>query len=155
MSKRIAAALAALAALIVVAISAGFAVGPAAAAADVNIVTHQAVPIGADAGTFAMAGDLTDAGTFRFTSFLFTSGRGSPVTTEHVSETWTGLAGTLTVKKECRSMFIGFGATDDCQALVTGGTGAYSGLHGAGTCTGIINFVPGIASETCEFSLHE
>ena len=137
------------------AISAGFAVGPAAAAADVNIVTHQAVPIGAGAGTFTMAGDLTDAGTFQFTSFLFTSGQGSPVTTEHVSETWTGLAGTLTVKKECRSVFIGFGATDDCQALVIGGTGAYSGLHGAGTCTGIIDFVTGIASQTCEFSLQD
>jgi hypothetical protein len=29
-----------------------------------------------------MTGDLTDAGTFQFTSFLFTSGQGSPVTTE-------------------------------------------------------------------------
>ena len=155
MSKRIAAALAALAVLIVVA-SAGFAVGSAAAAADVNIETHQAVPIGAGTGTFTMTGDLTDAaGTFQFTSFLFTSGRGSPITTEHVSETWTGLAGTLTVKKECRSVFIGFGATDDCQALVTGATRAYSGLHGAGTCTGIIDFVTGIASQTCEFSLQD
>jgi hypothetical protein len=136
------------------AISASIAVGPAAAASDLNIVTHQAVRIGAGTGTFTMSGDLSDAGTFRFTSFLFTSGQGSPVTTEHVSETWTGVAGTLTVEKQCRSVFIGFGATD-CQALVTGGTGAYAGLHGTGTCTGLINFITGIASQTCEFSLHD
>jgi hypothetical protein len=137
------------------AISASVAVGSASAASDLNVVTHQAVPIGAGTGTFTMSGDLSDAGTFRFTSFLFTSGQGSPVTTEHVSETWTGTAGTLTVEKQCRSEFVGFGATDDCQALVTGGTGAYAELHGTGTCTGFINFITGIASQTCEFSLHE
>ena len=135
MSKRIAAALAALAALIVVAISAGFAVGPAAAAADVNIETHQAVPIGAGTGTFTMTGDLTDAaGTFQFTSFLFTSGRGSPVTTEHVSETWTGLAGTLTVEKQCRLVSIGFRATDERRRREPLRVGTMAGSARSGAC---------------------
>jgi hypothetical protein len=73
----------------------------------------------------------------------------------NVSETWTGVAGTLTGTKQCRSVFIGFGATDDWPALVTGGTGAYAGLHGPGTCTGLINFFTGIASQTCMFRLHD
>lgn len=128
-------------------------VGTAGASADFNVVTQQAVPIGGTTGTFTMTGDLADAGTFRFTSFLFTSGEGSPVTTEHVLETWNGAAGTLTVQKQCRSVFIGFGATDDCQAAVNGDTGAYAGLHGTGMCTGLINFITGIASQTCSFRL--
>src|SRR5918911_1093064 len=112
------------------AVLATIAVGPAVAAADFNVETHQVLPLGGSTGTFTMSGDLSDAGTFHFTSFLFTSGVGSPVTTEHASETWTGTAGTLYVEKECRTVVVGLGATDDCRALVTGGTGAYSGLHG-------------------------
>ena len=139
----------------VLAITLSLTVASAAAAADVNIVTQQAVPIGGNTGTFTMSGDRSDAGTFRFTSFLFTSGQGSAVTTEHVMETWTGSAGTLTVQKECRTVFAGFFATDECQALVTDGAGAYAGLHGPGACTDVLNFVTGIASQMCEFHLYD
>jgi hypothetical protein len=131
------------------------AVGPALAAADFNVESHQVLPLGGSTGTFTMSGDLSDAGTFHFTSFLFTSGVGSPVTTEHVSETWTGTAGTLDVDKQCRTEVTGFGATDACQALVTGGTGAYAGLHGTGSCTGFLDFITRTTTQTCEFALHE
>jgi len=124
---------------------------PATAASGLSITTQQAVAIGAGSGTFSMSGDLADTGAFQFTSFFLTTGTGSPVTTEHVSEIWVGSAGALFVQKQCRSVFVGFGATDDCPALVSGGTGAYAGLHGAGDCTGFIDFRTGIASQTCEF----
>lgn len=129
----------------------GILAAPATAAEGLSVTTQQAVPIGGSTGTFSMSGDLTDAGPFHFTSFFITTGMGSPVTTEHVSELWVGSAGTLFVEKQCRTVFVGFGATDECQALVTGGTGAYAGLHGAGSCTGFIDFRTGIASQTCDF----
>ena len=73
--------------------------------------------------------------------------------TEHILETYTGAAGSFTIRQQCLSTFEGFFFTDRCNAVVIDGSGAYAGVRGTGTCEGVISLVTGIAARSCEYSL--
>ena len=128
-------------------------VSTAQAAPDLTVTVEESKPITAPGGTFSLAGDLSDSGTFVFTSFFLAAVPSPVVATVHVTEALSGTAGTLSIKKQCLSVFIGFGLSDECQGVVVGETGAYAGLHGIAKCSGIVNFITGIASQTCELRL--
>ena len=129
--------------------------GSALGGSKLHIVTTEQVSIGASTGPFSFSGDVADAGSFVFNSFLSAGSPSFSPSTEHVVQTYLGGAGTLTVQKECLTVYIGGGLfSDTCQAVVLGGTGAYEGEHGAGSCTGVISLVTGIASQTCDLRLN-
>src|SRR5207237_9821744 len=97
----------------------------------VQFTTVEQVPIGASTGTYVATGDINDAGTFSFSSFR-SEGPFVPVVTDHIIQTYTGAAGSFTIRQQCLSIFQGFFFTDQCNATVIGGTGAYAGLRGTG-----------------------
>ena len=127
---------------------------PALAGGQLHVVTNEQVLIGASTGTFTFSGDVSDGGFFTFDSFFSAGPPAFFQSTEHVIQTYHGGAGTLTVEKQCLSVFIGGGIfSDTCRAGVIGGTGAYEGEHGGGSCSGVINLLTGIASQTCDLRL--
>ena len=131
--------------------------GPAVAGEQLQLVTNEQVPVGAPQGTFTFSGDFNDAGTFTFTAFL-TAGPPSfgPIglSTEHVTQVYSGQAGTLTVQSQCLSTFDGVASfIDTCQAVVRDGSGAYEGLHGSGRCSGVINLITRVATRICDLGL--
>jgi hypothetical protein len=129
-------------------------VTPALGASELQVTTSEQVHIGASSGTFTFSGDVSDSGAFVFNAFLSAGPPAFFLSTEHIVETYLGGAGTLTVQTQCLSVFLGGGVySDTCQAVVLGGTGSYEGEHGAGSCSGLINLVTGIASQTCDLRL--
>jgi hypothetical protein len=137
------------------AVSALLAVSPALGASKLQVTTSEQVHIGASSGTFTFSGDVSDGGAFVFNAFLSAGPPAFFLSTEHIVETYLGSAGSLTVQKECLTVYIGGGLfSDTCQAVVLAGTGAYEDEHGAGSCSGLINLVTGIASQTCDLRLN-
>jgi hypothetical protein len=124
----------------------------AGAAAVVHFTTVEQVPIGAPVGTYSAAGDITDAGAFVFETFR-SQGPFVPVVTEHIVETYSGEAGSLTIRQQCLSTFAGFFFADTCNVVLIDGSGAYSDLRGTGKCQGVINLITGVASRTCDYTL--
>jgi hypothetical protein len=131
-------------------------VGAAQAGPKLHITTNEQVAIGSPSGTFAFSGDVSGGGAFVFDSFLSAGPPAFFLSTEHVVQTYLdGSAGTLSVQKQCLSVYVGGGVfSDTCQAVVRGGTGAYADAHGEGSCNGVISLVTGIATQTCELRLH-
>ena len=118
---------------------------PALAAQPESLVIHTEKLGGEDeTGTFEASGAFVDVGTFQAVDMRIAGLESERLLTNHLTYKFTGEGGTFQLTAQTRLMFGATGATSAGHWRVTGGTGDYAGLKGAGSLEGTLDFATGI-----------
>jgi hypothetical protein len=123
---------------------------PAAANDQAAVTIETQKPFGSSPGAFSATGAFTGSGAFVNTRFTFSAVAAPGFVIVHLTQTFTGAAGTFTLKVEITETATADPnvLTDDGSWAVITGTGAYRTLHGQGHLTGTANDNTGVITRT-------
>jgi hypothetical protein len=129
---------------------------PATASDRLELTIQTQKPFGPAPGTFSTAGAFTDAGAFVNTRFTFSAVAAPRFVIVHVTQTFTGAAGTFTIQAEItETVSADPGLLNDTGTwTVIGGTGDYQTAHGQGSVTGTADDNAGVITRTYAGTVH-